>query len=88
MVEKPQKPRNMHSDIHDIVFDINDSNRMYCATDGGVYRSWDGAYYGNGHKHPVSQFYHVSIDDKEPFNVYGGLQDNGSWYGPSKVRAE
>jgi hypothetical protein len=28
----------MHSDIHDIVFDINDSNRMYCATDGGVYR--------------------------------------------------
>jgi hypothetical protein len=38
--------------------------------------------------HPVSQFYHVSIDDKEPFNVYGGLQDNGSWYGPSKVRAE
>jgi hypothetical protein len=37
---------------------------------------------------PVSQFYHVSIDDKEPFNVYGGLQDNGSWYGPSKVRAE
>jgi hypothetical protein len=36
----------------------------------------------------LSQFYHVSIDDKEPFNVYGGLQDNGSWYGPSKVRAE
>jgi hypothetical protein len=32
---------------------------------------------------PVSQFYH-GIDDKEPFNVYGGLQDNGSWYGPSK----
>jgi hypothetical protein len=79
----------MHSDIHDIVFDINDSNRMYCATDGGVYRSWDGAkYYGNGQQHSCSQFYHVSIDDKEPFNVYGGLQDNGSWYGPSKVRAE
>jgi hypothetical protein len=33
---------------------------------------------------PVSQFYHVSIDDKEPYNVYGGLQDNGSWYGPLK----
>ncbi|MCB0684836.1 MAG: hypothetical protein KDC32_28540, partial [Saprospiraceae bacterium] len=29
------------------------------------------------------QFYHVSVDDAEPFNVYGGLQDNGSWYGPS-----
>ena len=76
---------NMHSDIHDIVFDINDSNRMYCATDGGVYRSWDGANTMEMVSNiPVSQFYHVRIDDKEPFNVYGGLQDNGSWYGPSK----
>jgi len=32
---------------------------------------------------PVSQFYHISLDDKEPYNIYGGLQDNGSWYGPS-----
>ena len=75
----------MHSDIHDITFDKYDSNRIFCATDGGVYRSWDG---GNTMEMvsnlPVSQFYHVSIDDKEPFNVYGGLQDNGSWYGPSK----
>jgi photosystem II stability/assembly factor-like uncharacterized protein len=76
---------DMHSDIHDIVFDISDSNRLFCATDGGVYRSWDG---GNSMEMvsniPVSQFYYVSTDDKEPYNVYGGLQDNGSWYGPSK----
>jgi photosystem II stability/assembly factor-like uncharacterized protein len=76
---------SMHSDIHDIVFDNNDSNRIFCATDGGVYRSWDG---GNTMEMvsnlPVSQFYHVSIDDKEPYNVYGGLQDNGSWFGPTK----
>ncbi len=75
----------MHSDIHDIVFENNDSNRIFCGTDGGVYRSWDG---GNTMEIvsnlPVSQFYHVSIDDKEPYNVYGGLQDNGSWYGPTK----
>ena len=75
----------MHSDIHDIVFDINDSNRMYFATDGGVYRSWDGGSTPEMVSNiPVSQFYHVSIDDKEPYNVYGGLQDNGSWYGPTK----
>ncbi len=76
---------NMHADIHDIAFDANDSNRMYCATDGGVYRSWDG---GNTMEMvsniPTSQFYYVSIDDKTPYNVYGGLQDNGSWYGPTK----
>jgi photosystem II stability/assembly factor-like uncharacterized protein len=75
----------MHSDIHDIIFDNNDSNRMFCGTDGGVYRSWDG---GNTMEMvsnlPVSQFYFVSIDDKEPYNVYGGLQDNGSWFGPTK----
>ncbi len=75
----------MHADIHDIAFDITDSNRMYCATDGGVYRSWDGGSTMEiVNNIPVSQFYHVSIDDKEPYNVYGGLQDNGSWYGPSK----
>jgi hypothetical protein len=34
---------------------------------------------------PVSQFYHVSTDMADPFNVYGGLQDNGSWYAPSRV---
>lgn len=74
----------MHSDIHDIWFDIENSNRMYVATDGGVYRTWDG---GNTmeivENMPVSQFYHVSFDMQEPYNVYGGLQDNGSWYGPS-----
>jgi len=32
---------------------------------------------------PLSQFYHVSVDMFKPYNVYGGLQDNGSWYGPS-----
>lgn len=76
---------NMHSDIHDIAFDINDSNRLYCATDGGVYRSWDGGGTMEMVSNiPTSQFYHVSIDDKTPYNVYGGLQDNGSWYGPTK----
>lgn len=75
----------LHSDVHDIVFDINDSNRMYCATDGGIYRSWDGGSTMEMVSNiPTSQFYYVSIDDKTPYNVYGGLQDNGSWYGPTK----
>ena len=75
---------NMHSDIHDIIFDINDSDRMYAGTDGGVYRSWNGGTTMEIVENlPLSQFYHVSLDDAEPYNVYGGLQDNGSWYGPS-----
>ncbi len=75
---------NMHGDIHDIVFDIKDSDRMYVGTDGGVYRSWNGGTTMEIVENlPLSQFYHVSVDNEEPYNVYGGLQDNGSWYGPS-----
>ena len=75
---------NMHSDIHDIIFDIHNSDIIYSGTDGGVYRSWDGgATFEIVENLPLSQFYHISVDDAEPYNVYGGLQDNGSWYGPS-----
>ena len=74
----------MHSDIHDIAFGILDSDILYAGTDGGLYRSWDG---GNTFEIcedlPLSQFYHISVDEATPYNVYGGLQDNGSWYGPS-----
>ena len=51
----------MHSDIHDIVFDIHDSDRMYAGTDGGVYRSWNGGYTMEIVENlPLSQFYHIS----------------------------
>ena len=74
----------MHADIHDIMFDIKDSERLYAGTDGGVYRSWDGGTVMEMIENlPVSQFYHIDVDDKTPYNIYGGLQDNGSWYGPS-----
>lgn len=75
---------NMHSDIHDVIFDINNSDIMYSGTDGGVYRSWDGGTtFEIVENLPLSQFYQISVDNAEPYNVYGGLQDNGSWYGPS-----
>lgn len=75
---------NMHSDIHDITFAINNSDIIYSGTDGGVYRSWNGGTtFEIVENLPLSQFYHISVDDAEPYNVYGGLQDNGSWYGPS-----
>ena len=54
-------------------------------TDGGGYRSLDGGYNFEMFMNlPLSQFYHISVDDQEPFHIYGGLQDNGSWYGPSQ----
>lgn len=75
----------IHSDFHDYIFDPNDSNKIVVGTDGGVYRSWDGGSVWEMVKGlPLSQFYHVSFDHQKPYWVYGGLQDNGSWAGPSK----
>jgi photosystem II stability/assembly factor-like uncharacterized protein len=75
---------SMHSDIHDIAFDPANSSKLFVATDGGLYRSMDG---GSSLEMvedlPLSQFYHVSTDNRNPFYVYGGLQDNNSWFGPS-----
>ena len=74
-----------HADIHAAWFDSKNPNHILLGTDGGVYESYDQGYtfrmWGNI---PVGQFYHVSVDNDVPFNVYGGLQDNGSWYGPSQ----
>ncbi|MCB0410192.1 MAG: hypothetical protein KDD29_08225, partial [Flavobacteriales bacterium] len=74
----------MHPDIHDIWFDIKDSDKMFAATDGGLYRSLNQCVTMEMIENlPISQFYHIAVDNQEPYNVYGGLQDNGSWYGPS-----
>jgi len=75
----------MHPDIHDIWIDPNNSNRVIVGTDGGVYISHNKAQSFEFMSNlPVSQFYHVSCDMAHPYNVYGGLQDNGAWFGPSR----
>lgn len=75
----------VHSDMHGLWINPLNTSHMYVATDGGVYMSVDK---GNNwfflNTIPISQFYHVAIDDKKPYNVYGGLQDNGSWMAPSQ----
>jgi photosystem II stability/assembly factor-like uncharacterized protein len=75
---------SMHSDIHDIAFDPANSNKIFVATDGGLYRSLNaGSSLEMVEDLPLSQFYHVSVDNRDPYYVYGGLQDNNSWFGPS-----
>ena len=74
----------IHSDAHDIYIDPSDGRHILVGTDGGVYESRDGGTtFKMWQNLPVSQFYHVSVDDAEPYHVYGGLQDNGSWFAPS-----
>jgi photosystem II stability/assembly factor-like uncharacterized protein len=74
-----------HSDVHDIWVNPKNTEQMVIGTDGGIYVSLDrGASWRFVGSLPVGQFYHVSYDMEFPFNVYGGLQDNSSWFGPSK----
>ena len=76
----------LHSDMHALWIDPKDNSHMYVGTDGGVYMSVDK---GNNwiylNSIPVAQLYHVQVDDKWPYNVYCGLQDNGSWRAPSEA---
>jgi photosystem II stability/assembly factor-like uncharacterized protein len=73
-----------HGDFHDVWIDPSNPNVVYTCDDGGLWRSEEG---GTRWKHqlnlPVSQFYHVSVDNANPYHVYGGLQDNSSWVGDS-----
>lgn len=76
---------SVHSDAHDIWIDPDNGKHILLATDGGLYESFDRGYtFKMWMNLPISQFYHVSVDMEEPYNVYGGLQDNGSWYAPSR----
>lgn len=75
----------VHSDHHALWINPNNTSHLYLGTDGGVYMSLDqGVTWTHLNTLPVSQFYHVQIDQKSPYRVYGGLQDNGSWRGPSQ----
>lgn len=74
----------VHSDHHALWINPNNTNQLYLGTDGGVYFSLDrGATWTFVQSLPVGQFYHAAVDDRKPYNIYGGLQDNGSWVGPS-----
>jgi len=79
--------RGKHSDNHEIVFKKNDPDYIMLGSDGGIYESFDHAktwrFINNM---PITQYYKVAVDDKQPFyHVYGGTQDNGSHGGPSRT---
>ncbi len=73
-----------HGDVHDVFVDPGDSQHVFAGDDGGLWISYDGANkWWKTDNLPVSQFYHVSVDDADPYHVYGGLQDNSAWVGDS-----
>jgi photosystem II stability/assembly factor-like uncharacterized protein len=74
-----------HGDFHDVWIDPTSTDRLITGDDGGIWYSYDaGNKWWKGDNLPVSQFYHVSLDNDRPYHVYGGLQDNSSWVGDSE----
>jgi photosystem II stability/assembly factor-like uncharacterized protein len=74
-----------HGDFHDVWVDPDNTDHLITGDDGGVWYSYDsGNKWWKAENLPVSQFYHVSVDNDMPYHVYGGLQDNSSWVGDSQ----
>jgi|CXWL01.1.fsa_nt_gi photosystem II stability/assembly factor-like uncharacterized protein len=78
---------SLHGDFHAMWIDPQNPRHLYLGDDGGVGESWDrGATARHVENLPLAQFYHVAVDNEVPYNILGGLQDNGSWRGPSTVQ--
>ncbi len=74
-----------HGDTHALWVNPRRTDELVLGTDGGLYISHDrGFHWRFVGSLPLSQFYHVSYDLDWPYNVYGGLQDNSTWWGPSR----
>ena len=73
-----------HGDWHDVWIDPENPKHVFAGDDGGLWLSYDGGNrWWKGNNLPISQFYHVSVDGKDPYRVYGGLQDNSNWVADS-----
>ncbi len=76
----------VHIDTHAWWINPANPHHMIEGNDGGIAITQDhGKTWRYVENLPLAQFYHIAVDDAEPYNIYGGLQDNGSWKGPSEV---
>jgi len=79
---------NVHVDHHALWINPNRKGHLILGNDGGINISYDDGKNWIKIAHPpVGQFYTVAVDMKEPYNVYGGTQDNGVWVGPNNYKA-
>jgi photosystem II stability/assembly factor-like uncharacterized protein len=79
-----QRVKGIHGDFHAMWIDPADSNHVITGSDGGIHWSYDnGRTWDFINTIAIGQFYEVGLDNAKPYKICGGLQDNGSWCGPS-----
>ena len=77
----------VHSDHHAMWINPRNSRHIIDGNDGGAWVSHDRATtWEHLNNYPIGQFYNVDVDMQQPYHIYGGMQDNASWGGPSSVR--
>lgn len=75
---------NVHADHHALWINPKRDSHLINGNDGGVNITYDnGEVWFKANTPPVGQYYAIAVDNAKPYNVYGGLQDNGTWYLPS-----
>ena len=78
---------NVHADHHFVWMNGARDSHMIIGNDGGCNITYDnGAHWFKANTPAVGQFYNIAIDMAKPYNVYGGLQDNGTWFGSSATK--
>ena len=77
----------LKGDHHAVWVDPRDSRHIYLGGDGGLHESWDlGMTWVRINNLAIGQFYSIAVDNRDPYWIYGGMQDNHSWMGPSATR--
>ena len=76
----------IHIDNHTLWANPADPDHLILGNDGGLAVTRDkGETWRFIQNLPLAQFYHINVDNQHPYNIYGGLQDNGTWFGPAEV---
>lgn len=84
---QPTYDVGVHSDFHALWIDPAAPSHFLLGGDGGLHETWDrGETFRKINNFAIGQFYAVGADMRDPYYVYGGMQDNHSWLGPSATR--
>ena len=87
MPTRPTYDVGVHSDHHTLWVDPSNPRHFYLAGDAGLHETWDrGKTYRRINNLPIGQFYAIGLDNRDPYRIYGGMQDNHSWMVPSQTR--
>ena len=88
IAERPTYDVGVHADHHTMWIDPGDPEHFYLAGDAGLHETYDmGVTFRRINNLPIGQFYGIAADNRDPYWIYGGMQDNHSWMGPSATRS-